>query len=158
MAVFLGELETTIDAKHRLAIGSAFREQIDTEADGESFVLILGPDRHLWLYPDRYYRRLIGSLKRSPLPRRETANFNLFFGMARVLRPDAQGRVVLPPKPMSRAKIAKQVTLVANGDHLEIWPTEDWEAHVEAAMPTYGEMLYEAADRLNEEQSSEDQP
>lgn len=149
MALLIGEFETTIDAKHRLAIGSAFRDQISPDEDGENFVLILGPDRHIWLYPDRYYKRLVATMKRSPLPRRESAHFNLFFGMARVVKPDSQGRIVIPPKPLSRAVIADRVTVVGNDDHMEIWPEVDWEAHVEAALPRYGEMLYEAADRLS---------
>ena len=70
MALLIGEFETTIDAKHRLAIGSAFRDQISPEEDGENFIFILGPDRHLWLYPGRYYKRLLEALKRSPLTRR----------------------------------------------------------------------------------------
>ena len=154
MALLIGEFETTIDAKHRLAIGSAFRDQISREDDGDSFVLILGPDRHIWLYPDRYYRRLLATLRRSPLPRRESSHFNLYFGMARLVKPDAQGRIVIPPKPLSRATIADRATVVGNDDHMEIWPTQDWDAHVEAAMPTYGEMLYEAADRLSAETES----
>jgi MraZ protein len=148
MAVFFGEFETTIDAKHRLAIGSTFREQIDPETDGRDFILIVGPDRHLWLYPERYYRRLLTTMRRSPLPTRDQAQFNLYFGMARQVRPDAQGRIVIPPKPLSRAVVADRVTEVANDDHLEIWPTEAWEGHVEQNISHYGEMLYEAAERL----------
>lgn len=153
--MLIGEFETTIDGKHRLAIGSAFRDQINPDEDGHSFVLILGPDRHLWLYPDRYYRRLLATMRRSPLPRRDSAHFNLYFGMARMVKPDAQGRVVIPPKPLSRAMSAEKVTVVGNDDHLEIWPTDEWESHVEAGMANYGEMLYEAADRLNAETTSE---
>jgi len=149
MALLLGEFEQAIDAKHRLAISSAFREQISPEEDGKNFVLVLGPDLHLWLYPDLYYGRLLASLKPSPLPDRRTRRIDLLFGMARLVKPDAQGRVVLPEKSMQRARICDRVTLVGVFDHIEIWPTEDWERHVEQSLPTYGEELYEAADRVN---------
>src|SRR6056297_1508774 len=99
MATFVGEFEQSIDdAKHRLAICSALREQIDAEEDGKNFILVLGPDKHLWLYPDKYYRRLLASLKRSPLPDRQTRKIGLLFAMARVVKPDSQGRIVLPEK------------------------------------------------------------
>ncbi|MGC9454360.1 MAG: division/cell wall cluster transcriptional repressor MraZ [Phycisphaerae bacterium] len=148
MAVFVGEFETRIDAKHRLAINAALREQIDPDEDGRNFILVLGPDRHLWLYPDQYYRRLLKTLRRSPLPDRQSRKIDLFFAMARVLKPDAQGRVVLPEKSMQRAEIDSEVTLVGVDDHIELWPSEAWESHVDESLPSYGEMLYDAADRL----------
>jgi MraZ protein len=148
MALFVGEFEQTIDAaKHRLAISSALREQIDVEQDGESFILVLGPDRHLWLYPDKYYRHLLATMKHSPLPDRQSRRVHLLTAMARVLKMDSQGRLVVPEKSMQRAVISEQVTLVGVFDHIEIWPRDDWERHVEEALPTYGDELYEASER-----------
>ena len=148
MALFVGEFEQTIDpAKHRLGISSALREQIDPETDGKNFILVLGPDRHLWLYPDQYYRRLLASMKQSPLPDKRSRQMHLLTAMARVLKTDSQGRVVLPEKSMQRAVISDSVTLVGVFDHVEIWPTDEWERHVTESLPSYGEMLYEASER-----------
>ena len=155
MALLFGEIETKVDAKHRLAIGLAFRELLHPEQDGRDFIMILGPDRHLWLYPELYYRRLLRTMRRSPLPTRDSAHFNLFFGMAALVRPDAQGRVVIPPKLLSRANTSESVTVVGNDDHLEIWPTDEWERHVEEGLKTYGEMLFQAAERMNAESATE---
>jgi len=154
MALFVGEFEQTIDAKHRLAISAALREQIAPSEDGENFFLVLGPDRHLWLYPDAYYRRLVARLKRSPLPSRDTRKIDLLFAMARLVKPDSQGRIVLPERSMQRAVAASKVTLVGVFDHIEIWPTEQWERHVEQALPSYGEVLYQAAERMQSESES----
>ena len=151
MALLIGEIEQMIDAKHRLAISSMFREQIDPEEDGRNFVLVLGPDMHLWLYPDAYYRRLVERMERSLLPSRNRRKTDLYFAMARPLKPDSQGRVVLPEKSMQRATISDRVTLAGNRDHIEIWPRDEWERRVEQELPSYGQMLYEAADLLAEE-------
>ncbi len=148
MALFVGEFEQTIDAKHRMAIPAALRDQLDPEEDGEQFILVLGPDRHLWLYPDLAYRQLLAKLRRSPLPDRKSRQISLLFAMARIVKPDKQGRVVLPEKSMKRASLAEDVTLVGGYDHIEIWPTDEWERHVEEGLPNYGEVLFEAADRL----------
>lgn len=153
MAFFSGEHEQTIDGKHRIAISAQLRREIDPEEDGRNFILIVGPDRHLWLYPDKYYRRLLSTLRRSPFPSREQRKLALVFGMARVVNVDKQGRLVLPEKSMQRATISDAVTLVGNDDRIEIWPTQEWERYVEDGMPSYGEMLYEAAERLNAESS-----
>ena len=154
MALLIGEFEQTIDAKHRLAISSSFREQIDPDEDGKSFILVLGPDLRLWLYPDEYYRKLVKTFRRSPFPDRQTRKIDLLFAMARLVKPDAQGRIVLPEKSMQRANISDGVTLVGISDHIEIWPTKEWERHVVEALPTYGEALYEASDRMNEERTN----
>ena len=148
MALLIGEFETVVDAKHRLAINASFREQIVPAEDGENWILVLGPDRHLWLYPDLAYRRLLSRLQSSPLPDRSTSKISLLFAMARYLKSDTQGRVVLPEKSMERAIIGEHVTLVGMNDHIEIWPSEDWERHVQQQLATYGEALYEAGERL----------
>jgi len=146
MASFVGEFEQSIDpAKRRLAISSALREHVDVEEDGTNFFLVLGPDRHLWLYPDRYYRRLLGSLKQSPFPSRQTRKLGLLFAMARLLKPDGQGRVVLPEKSMARAILSEDVTLVGQNDHIEIWPTDEWNARVERDLANYEDILEEAS-------------
>lgn len=154
MALLIGEQEAVIDAKHRLAIGSAFREQIDAATDGDAWVLSLGPDRHLWLYPDKYYGQLLKMINPSPLPSREAARLGVMYGMARLLKADGQGRVVLPERSMQRAVVSERVTLVGNNDHIEIWPADEWERHVDASLPHYGEMLYEAAERLAQQRSA----
>ena len=146
MAAFYGEFEQTIDAKHRLSIPAALRDQIVPNEDGTEFVLLLGPDRHLWLYPDLAYRRMLASIRRGPLPDRQSGRLGLLFAMARIVKPDKQGRIVLPEKSMQRATIADSVTLAGMFDHIEIWPADEWEKRVESELDTYGEMLYEAAE------------
>ena len=150
MALFVGEFEVTIDAKHRLAIPVALREQMVPSEDGKQFYLVLGPDRHLCLYPDLHYRRMLAPLQRSPLPSRGSRRLDLLWAMARVLKPDTQGRVVLPEKSMQRARVSDRVTLVGKGDHIEIWPAEEWEKYVEEALPRYGDDILDAGDRLAE--------
>ncbi len=157
MPFFTGEHETAIGAKRRLAISSALRDE-QQPGDGEQFYLVLGPDKHLWLYPDGYYRKLASSMKRSLLPSRQVSKMSLFFAMARLLKPDAQGRVVLPEKSLRRAGVEKvdNVTLVGKGDHIELWPTSEWEQHVEESMISYEEMLYEAAEKLDADSNPAD--
>ena len=151
MPLFVGEFEQTIDEKNRVSISAALRELVNPEEDGSNFILILGPDKHLWLYPDKYYQRLVGSMKRSALPTREARKIDLWFAMARLLKPDSQGRVVLPEKSMQRAQIDRKITVIGNNDHIEVWPTDEYERRVAEELPTLGEALYEAAERLSDQ-------
>src|SRR3972149_5986214 len=133
MALLIGDYPSTIDSKRRLAIAAALRERINLKKDGKDFILVMGPDHHLWLYPDLYYDRLLNTMKRSPLPDRQTQRIDLMFGTARPVKCDGQGRVVLPEISVQRAKqlgvFSDQVTLVGMFDHIEIWPAEAWERH-----------------------------
>ncbi|NQU75133.1 MAG: hypothetical protein HQ546_02320 [Planctomycetes bacterium] len=144
----MGEFDQNIDDKRRLAVPSALREQIDPEEDGEGFFLVLGLERHLWLYPDNYYRRLTATMTKSPFPTRSTQKFGLLFAMARYLKPDKQGRIVLPEKSIQRATVDEQVTLVGHYDHVEIWPRLEWEKYVQEHLPSYSEALLELGEEL----------
>lgn len=153
MAVFFGHYDTTIDAKRRLAIPAAIREQIVPAEDGENIIVILGPEKRLWMYPDRYYRLLLGKMKKSALPSREMHKLGLMFSLGQVLKPDAQGRVVLSEETVKLAGVSGDVTLACTDDHVEVWAADAWKKHVEQNLANYGEMLYEAADRLNSQDS-----
>ncbi len=150
MALFVGEFDQAVDEKRRLAIPAALREQIAPSEDGEAFYLVLGSDRHLWLYPDLYYRRLMAKMRRSPFPSRDGQKLSLFWAMARHLKADRQGRMVLPEKSVQRAVISPEVTLVGHDDRIEIWPREDWESHVTEHLPTYGEVLLDASEQWDD--------
>jgi MraZ protein len=147
MALLVGEFECLMDAKHRLAISSAFRDGVDPQQDGKDWVLLLGPDMHLWLYPDKLYERMLGNLRKAPLASRDSGLLTFVFAMARKLTADSQGRIVLPEKSLGRARVAENVTLVGGNDHIEIWPTAEWEQHVQRQLQNYPELFYQAAER-----------
>jgi division/cell wall cluster transcriptional repressor MraZ len=149
MALFVGEFEQAIDAKHRLAINAPLRETMDPKEDGENFVLVLGPDRHLRLYPDLAYKRMLSTLHTSPLPSRDANKTELLHAMARIVKMDGQGRIVLPEKSMQRGILDEKVTLVGQIHYITIWPTAEWEKHVEESFGSYGETLYEASERMS---------
>jgi len=151
--LFVGEFEQTIDSKKRLSIPAALRDGLEEDDFAGAFYLVLGTDGLLWLYPDKYYRRLVATIKRSPLPAKGARGLEMLFAMARVVKPDAQGRVVLPEKSLQRSRITDSVTLVGSGDHIVMWPAEEWERTTDEMLPTYAQMLTEAAARLQNEQT-----
>ena len=70
------------------------------------------------------------------------------FAMARLLKTDDQGRIVLPPTSIEQAGLANEVTLVGNDDHIEIWPRDQWNTHAEKGKPDLGEVLSNASHQL----------
>jgi MraZ protein len=54
-----------------------------------------------------------------------------FFGGASEDVPDKQGRVLLPAALIRHGKLAREVTVVGNNDHLEIWDRAAWAERLE---------------------------
>jgi MraZ protein len=51
----------------------------------------------------------------------------MMLGMASRMEWDKQGRVLFPEKFMKRSGLVREVTLVGNRDHLEIWARPAWD-------------------------------
>ena len=131
--VLFGEYELTVDEKNRLLIPSEVRRAINQEEYGEAFFLVVGINRLPWIYPERYYERLVTQVPGDITPAQDQLAFDqLHFAMASRIEPDKQGRVVLPEKILKRVGITnREVTLIGARDHLELWNRADWEARRE---------------------------
>lgn len=53
------------------------------------------------------------------------------FSGATEAEPDRQGRVMIPPVLVSRAKLDREVVVAGVRDHVEIWDRATWRAHLE---------------------------
>lgn len=130
---FTGPYQQTLDEKWRLLIPAPCRKQIKPDVHGEAFYLTITPQRRLWLYPDRYFRWLHqevgigGGGKRDPdpVPHPDVNRVGLMtLGMSTEIEPDKTGRLVIPQLQRDFVKLDRDVTVMGNGDHLEIWNTK----------------------------------
>jgi len=143
--LFTGEHEHILDQKNRLSIPSRFRQLLSPETVGDKFYLVIGPNKKLWLYPDKYYEQLVNRHPAELIPDAKVLEFEqLTFGLARLLEIDNTGRVVIPERMIQRAGLGKEVTVIGVRDHLEIWSRDQWERHVENGLSEYGETLTRA--------------
>ncbi len=157
MKALIGNFDARLDAKRRIAVASGIREQISA-ADGENFVLVPDPEpkpgreKYLWLFPDVYFRRLASSMKRSGLTSEQQDGLDRWLAIAQVVKPDGQGRLVIPERSIRYAVVASEIKLSCNGNHIEIWPRDKWEAQyddLEATLPR--NVLDMASDLLADE-------
>ena len=156
MKALIGNFETRVDSKRRVAITVGIRDQI-VARHGLNFVVVPDPDpkegrdRYLWLFPDLYFRRLVASMKRSKMTPEQQRGLDQWLAIAQVVKPDGQGRVVIPEKTTTYAVVAEEVMLSCSGTHIEIWPRDKWEAEF-GAEPTLLRSLFDsAADDLKDE-------
>ena len=152
--VFTGRYDHVIDEKGRLAIPSALRNQVNPETDGIGFYLVQ-ENRYLQLVPAQAFEAIAGNIRTGLLPRAQVAKSRRFlFSNSYKLEPDKQGRVMIPdgfmrdsktPDPLAQTTLNREVTLVGNGDRIEIWNREDFLAHMREAkadLPSFMDSLY----------------
>jgi MraZ protein len=142
--LFTGEYEHTLDAKNRVSIPSRFRQSLSTQAGGNVY-LVFGPNKKLWLYPDRYYEELVSRYPAELIPDEQILRYEqITFGLARLLELDKTGRIILPDKMIQRSGLGKEVVIIGVRDHLELWNKAEWEQYVENGLSEHNQMLTRA--------------
>lgn len=119
-SVFFGRYDYTIDAKGRLNFPAKFRE-----AMGESFVVLEWVDHCLFALPMSEVERLAEKLESDELMESWEISGDLFSTACEVV-PDKQGRILLPAELREYAALEKEVTIIGNRNHAEIWATNVW--------------------------------
>jgi len=156
MKALIGNFETRVDPKRRVAIAVGIRDQI-VDHDGLNFVVVPDPDpkkgreRYLWLFPDLYFHRLVKSMKRSEMSPEDQEGLDQWRAISQVVKPDGQGRVVIPEKSIKYAVVAEEITLSCSGNHIEMWPRDKWEEEY-GNVPTLSRNIFDlASDNLEDE-------
>ena len=116
--MFFGRYDYTIDAKGRLNFPAKFRD-----AMGESFVVLEWVDNCLFALPMEEVQRLADKLESDELMNSWAVSGDLFSTACEVV-PDKQGRILLPAELRAYAGLEKDVTIIGNRNHAEIWATE----------------------------------
>ncbi|HXN15333.1 MAG TPA: division/cell wall cluster transcriptional repressor MraZ [Usitatibacter sp.] len=130
-SVFQGAAQINLDAKGRMAVPTRSREPL-TQGGTVKLVLTAHPDGCLLLYPEPAWAPIRAQVMAFPsLDRQASLWKRLLVGFAEALEPDSAGRLLLPPELRAFAHIKRQVMLVGQGSHFEIWDLESWNAQLE---------------------------
>ena len=126
--MFIGQYDHSIDDKSRITLPARFRDAL---AGG--VILSKGLDGSVDVYAKDAWQMIVAERmgRLDPLlPDTRTLQRH-FFGGASEDTPDKQGRVLLPAPLVRYGKLAKDVTVVGNNDHLEIWDRAAWAERLE---------------------------
>ena len=122
---FRGHFEHSLDAKNRLSIPARFRAAFSSGTvlakDPEPCVAVWTPETH-----EAIIERALGALNPMGSDYRRLSRF--YQGNSFEIELDASGRVTLPPPLLAHSGIEKEVVLVGNIDHLEVWDRDKWDA------------------------------
>jgi len=129
---FQGATALSIDAKGRLAIPARHREALVAASEGQ-LVLTAHPHRCLLLYPAPAWEPIRAKvLAASSFNPKSAVIKRLLVGMALDETLDSAGRLLVAPELRKYAQFEKQVWLVGQGTHFEIWSDAGWQKEQDA--------------------------
>jgi len=122
---FRGQFDHSLDAKNRLTVPTKFRANFSSGivlAKGlEPCITVWTPEEF-----DTWTNSFLSNLNPVSAERRKLTRF--FAGNSFEVELDSAGRVTLNAPLLAHARIEKEVVLVGNLDHLEVWDRETWES------------------------------
>lgn len=120
--MLIGEYETQLGEKNRVAIPKKLRDQLTGE-----IILTRGYENCLILLDKKRWERLIDEVNLKPLLSlnvRDTKRY--LIGGANEIEPDNQGRFVLSESLKSFSQIEKDIVFLGVGEWIELWSIERW--------------------------------
>lgn len=128
--VFQGAAQLSLDAKGRLAVPTRHRERLQLAGRSE-LVLTAHPHRCVLLFPVETWEPIRDRITTFSSFDPQTSLWKrLLVGFAEEVTPDSTGRVLLSPELRKFAGIDRQVMMVGQGSHFEIWSVEAWDAQL----------------------------
>ena len=131
--MFQGAVALNLDAKGRLAIPARHRDAL--VPGGAPLVITAHPHQCLLVYPSSAWEAIRQQVSALPGLDPVTASLKrLLIGFAQEEELDAAGRVLVAPSSRQWAQLDKQVWLVGQGSHFELWSDAGWQKQQEAML------------------------
>lgn len=123
--MFLGDYQHTLDAKGRVSLPAKFR--LDMTG---SLVISKGFEGCLYVYPSEKYTEFIDRLLERDDFNPQFRKVRRFFTSGAVeAELDSAGRIGLPQNLREYAGLTKELSITGNGNRIEIWDSEKWNAY-----------------------------
>ena len=139
---FLGTYEHTVDAKGRVSLPAKHRKELPDEV-----IIVPVPNedfgKALYVFSDEVYGAWVDSFFKSeaeggtynPRSKRHIAMRRYLDASAEQVPIDSVGRVKLSAKQCEKVGIVKDVTIVGQNDHIEIWDPQTYVAYMGSTDP-----------------------
>lgn len=132
--MFLGSHAINMDAKGRFAVPTRVREALMSACEGRLVITAHYEERCLLVYPEPQWQELLPQVEKLPnLSKAASRLQRLLIGYACPMEMDGNGRLLLPPTLRDYAGMEKKLMLVGQGQKLELWSEERWNAWLEAS-------------------------
>ena len=139
--MFRGATNLSMDAKGRLAVPAKHRDALLAQSAGE-IVLTAHPHRCLLLYPQPAWEPIQAKMMGlSSYDKQSSALQRLLVGYAEDLTLDGAGRLLVSPVLRDFAGLTKDVMLVGQGSHFELWSMDAWRKQLLNIVGSEGEEI-----------------
>lgn len=119
---YLGEFESTIDAKGRFLLPMGIKKQLPEDGRSMRFVLNRGFEKCLTIYPENVWEPLFENLKKLNDFDPKVRTFRrIFLNGATWVEVDSAGRLLLPKHLAEYATLSKDIVIASAIDKFEIW-------------------------------------
>jgi MraZ protein len=128
--MFQGASQLSLDPKGRLAIPTRHRSALQPNP-GDRVVVTAHPRRCLLVYPDAAWAPRRAQIQTFSSFDPVAASWRrVLLGHAEDQEPDSAGRLLISPVLRKYAGLDKQVMLVGQGSHFELWDLDAWDAEM----------------------------
>ena len=127
--MFQGATALNLDAKGRLAVPTRHREAL---LSAGKQVLTAHPHRCVLLYPAPAWEPIRARIMSfSSFDAQASLWKRLLVGFTEEVELDASGRLLISPELRKFASFEKEVMMVGQGSHFEIWSRDAWEKQLD---------------------------
>lgn len=135
MIGFIGEYESTLDAKGRFLLPSAVKKQLP-EGGSEHFVINRGFEKCLSLYPMKSWKPIFSEISDLNDFEPKVRQFRRYFlNGATQVELDSANRLLIPKNLMGYAGLEKDIVLVSAVNKIEIWDKNKYQQFFETFSP-----------------------
>ena len=140
--MFRGRFEYSLDDKGRVKIPPKFKEALKDKYQNTLVLTVF--DDCIYAYPYDVWEELEKKAVNLPLTNKAARRFKrMFFSSAQDVNIDKQGRILIPGVLREDAGIDKDVIILGNLDHIEIWSKEKWNSESKALRESEEELAEE---------------
>lgn len=133
--MFLGNHQHTLDPKGRIILPAPYRPEFK-----EGLVLTIGMDECVTVHPLESWGTVVENLKNLRATSEPERRFRvLMAGLAQDQVLDGQGRAMIPQRLRAYGHLDREVTVVGNIDHLQIWDRRRWDEYQAAGMAAFSQ-------------------
>jgi len=140
MIGFIGQYESTIDAKGRFLLPVSFKKQLP-EQESYAFIVNMGIENCLTLYPIQNWEPVFNKVIQLNDFDPEVRDFQRqFLNGATRIELDSAGRLLLPKQLMEYASLDKDIILASAGNKMEIWDKNERQKKMGMTAETYSKL------------------
>lgn len=159
MSGFLGQFQSSIDDKGRIALPAKLRSVKGAKSksllDGE-LVLTKGLEGCLSLYPQGKWTDIQDRLSTLNFTKKDFRFFGRrFYSSAAVVTPDKAGRILVPQHLIAEASLKKELLIIGVNDYIEFWNPDRYQYYLEQYSASYEEVaerLFSGDNRQDEQE------